>query len=69
MSFDRITLVEQKVEIMQKEVSQVLQEMQLTMQSLAITYGTALKVLNSKLEELEKRIPTDSVRSTQGVEL
>ncbi len=53
MDFDRMKLIEQKVDIMQKEVSQVLQEMQVAIQGIAVTYSTALKVVMERLNALE----------------
>lgn len=50
----RYKLLEQKVEVMQKEVSQVLQEMQTTIQAIAATYSTALKVIIERVDAVEK---------------
>lgn len=65
----RIKLLEQKVEVMQKEVSQVLNEMQVTIQAIAKTYSTALKIVMERLDKLEG-ISSVSFRNDQeGKEL
>lgn len=52
----RFRLLEQKVEVMQKEVSQVLQEMQTTIQAIAQTYSVALKVIMERLDAAENNL-------------
>lgn len=52
----RYKLLEQKVEVMQKEVSQVLHEMQTTIQAIAQTYSVALKVLVERADKLDKEV-------------
>lgn len=49
----KLKLLEQKVEVMQKEISTVLNEMQVTIQAIAQTYSTALKVIMQRLNNLE----------------
>lgn len=49
-------LLEQKVEVMQREVSQVLHEMQTTIQAIAQTYSVALKVLVERADKLDKEV-------------
>ena len=59
MAFDKdfsYQLLEQKVEIMQKEVSQVLQEMQTTIMAVTQTYSTALKILMERTDKLERAL-------------
>lgn len=67
----RYKLLEQKVEVMQKEVSQVLGEMQTTIQAIAATYSTALKVLMERTDKLEKglRTTTEYRKDENGKEL
>lgn len=69
MNFDRVTLLEQKVEVMQREVSQVLGEMQTTIQAIAATYSTALKVMMQRVEELEKKVTIPVRSEEEGKEL
>ena len=69
-----VKLLEQKVSIMQKEVSQVLQEMQTTIQAIAQTYSIALKVLMERADKLEKHVGMTSTavakeENTNGTEL
>lgn len=49
-----IKLLEQKVAVMQKEVGEVLNEMQVTIQALTKTYGTAIQAIWARLDALEK---------------
>jgi hypothetical protein len=66
----RLKLLEQKMDIMQKEVSEVLQEMQVAIQSITITYSTALKVLLERVDKLENPQKAEPPREkTNGVEL
>jgi len=70
----RYKLLEQKVEVMQREVSQVLGEMQTTIQAIAATYSTALKILVERTDILEKELkalkPSSNIRETSdGKEL
>lgn len=62
MDNNRLALLEQKVTVLQREISEVLQEMQVTMQGLTVTYGTALKVMNARLNDLEKQLLPDPIR-------
>lgn len=71
----RVQLLEQKVEVMQKEVSQVLNEMQTTIQAIAQTYSVALKVLMERADKVEKHVGMSNVpaqkkeETNDGVEL
>lgn len=53
MDFNRLTLLEQKVEVMQREISEVLREIQVATQSTVVTFSTALKVFDARIRELE----------------
>lgn len=70
MDFDRLKLLEQKVEIMQKEFNEVLQEMQVTMQSMAVTYKTVFTDIVGRLNELEAQVGPKPIRQDdEGKEL
>lgn len=52
----RLDFLEKKVTVMQDEVSTVLGEMQSTIQAIAATYSTALKVAMQRIDELERKV-------------
>ena len=56
MNNQRLDFLEQKVIVMQNEVSEVLGEMQSTIQAIAQTYSTALKVAMERIDALEKKL-------------
>lgn len=60
MDFDRLKLLEQQMAVMQKEVSEVLNEMQTTMLLTTKTYSTALKILMERVDVLEKKNGTET---------
>lgn len=65
-----LRILEQKVLVMQNEVSQVLNEMQSTIQAIAKTYSIALKVILERVDKLEKAQSTGNNReNTDGKEL
>ncbi len=55
-----LKILEQKVIVMQNEVSQVLNEMQSTIQAIAKTYSIALKVMLERIDKLEKGAVTQT---------
>jgi hypothetical protein len=70
----RYKLLEQKVEIMQKEVSDVLHEMQTTIMAITQTYSTALKVLVERADKLDEEmrklnLPKEAPKNETGIEL
>lgn len=65
----KVKLLEQKVEVMQREVSQVLGEMQTTIEAIAATYSTALKVMMQRIDDLEKKIAIPMRSEEEGKEL
>jgi uncharacterized coiled-coil protein SlyX len=52
----RLKFLEQKTEVMQKEVSEVLSEMSSTIQKIAATYGIAMRTLDDRMSEIERRL-------------
>jgi hypothetical protein len=71
MDFNRLTLLEQRMGLMQKETSEVLMEMQATIQLIAKTYSTALQVVTQRLDALEKGTEVEKTprEETNGKEL
>lgn len=65
MTLDRITLLEQKFDVLASEVSQVIGEIQQTMQALTRMTQIGLRLMSDRLDELEKQssysIRTDEV--------
>lgn len=64
----RLKVVEQKLMVMQKEVSEVVGELQQAMTALMRSQAMATAVANSRLEELEAKttsipIPTDTTHA------
>ena len=55
----RLKFLEQKTEVMQKEVSEVLAEMSQTIQKIAATYGIAMRTLDDRMSEIEKHLKID----------
>jgi hypothetical protein len=53
MSDIRLDLLEKKMEVMQSEISQVLGEMQTTIQAMAKMFQVGMKVIDSRLTSLE----------------
>jgi oligoribonuclease (3'-5' exoribonuclease) len=65
----RLKVLEQKLQVMQKEVSEVLGEMQQAITSLMRAQALATAVTNSRLTEVEKlllEVPAEPVEPTQG---
>lgn len=63
----RIKVIEQKLLVMQKEVSEVIGELQQAMTALMRSQAMATAVANSRLEELEaKVVTTDPSPRTEG---
>lgn len=56
MDFDRLKLVEQQVSVMQKEINEVLGEVQVAMQGMSKANKMAFEVLLSRIQELEDRL-------------
>jgi hypothetical protein len=68
----RIKVIEQKLVVMQKEVSEVIGELQQAMTALMRSQAMATAVANSRLEELEDKInplPPAGPSRTEGKEL
>lgn len=68
----RLKVLEQKLTVMQKEVSEVIGELQQAMTALMRSQAMATAVANSRLEELEDKInPSSTVQPyrTEGKEL
>jgi hypothetical protein len=68
----KLNVLEQKLTVMQQEISQVIGEMQVTMQGLAKMTSAALKLFDERLTALEgpKRINHDiPAPPTEGKEL
>lgn len=68
----RIKVIEQKLMVMQKEVSEVIGELQQAMTALMRSQAMATAVANSRLEELEDKInppSTIQLSRTEGKEL
>lgn len=68
----RIKVIEQKLMVMQKEVSEVIGELQQAMTALMRSQAMATAVANSRLEELEDKInpsPSAGPPRTEGKEL
>lgn len=53
----RVKVMEQKLLVMQKEVSEVIGELQQAMTALMRSQAMATAVANSRLEELEAKVP------------
>lgn len=63
----RIKVIEQKLLVMQKEVSEVIGELQQAMTALMRSQAMATAVANSRLEELEaKVVTTEPAPRTEG---
>ena len=65
----RLKVLEQKLQVMQKEVSEVLGEMQQAITSLMRAQALATAVTNSRLTEVEKlllEVPAEPVEPTRG---
>ena len=65
----RLKVLEQKLQVMQKEVSEVIGEMQQALTSLMRAQAVATAVTNSRLTEVEKlllEVPAESVEPTLG---
>jgi len=54
----RLKVLEQKLMVMQKEVSEVVGELQQAMTALMRSQAIATAVTNSRLEELEAKVPS-----------
>lgn len=65
----RLQVLEQKLLVMQKEVSEVIGELQQAMTALMRAQAIASAVADSRLSELEKASETVLKRTEQGVEL
>lgn len=63
----KVKFLEQKVQVMQNEVSQVLGEMQSTIQAIAATYSTALKVMIQRIDALEASSKVSAPGSEESV--
>lgn len=61
-----LRILEQKVLVMQNEISQVLGEMQSTIQAIAKTYSIALKVAMERLDRLEASEKAEKAVGTLG---
>ena len=65
----RLKVLEQKLQVMQKEVSEVIGEMQQALTSLMRAQAVATAVTNSRLTEVEKlllEVPAEPVEPRQG---
>ena len=63
----RIKVIEQKLLVMQKEVSEVIGELQQAMTALMRSQAMATAVANSRLEELEAKVaPKELTPRTEG---
>ncbi len=69
MSDLRIDFLEKKLEVMQSEVSEVLGEMQTTIQALARMLKIATETTNVRLTSLENPAVKQEEVRTEGVEL
>jgi tetrahydromethanopterin S-methyltransferase subunit G len=68
----RIKVIEQKLLVMQKEVSEVIGELQQAMTALMRSQAMATAVANSRLEELESKVISVTASETarsEGKEL
>ena len=69
MSEHRLNVLEQKLLVMQKEVSEVIGELQQAMTALMRSQAMASAVADSRLRELEALIPKQISSSEEGKEL
>lgn len=58
----RLALLEDQLLVMQREISEVLKETQVTTETLAKTLHMALQTMHVRLVALEKAIPVETAR-------
>lgn len=68
MDFDRLKLLEQQLSVMQKEVNEVLGEVQIAMQGMSKANKMAFEVLLSRIQELEQRVGTVAEKDSRDGE-
>jgi hypothetical protein len=71
MDLDRLKLLEQQVSVMQKEINEVLGEVQFAMEGLVKANKMAMEVIMDRLDKLENphRTPRAIDKNPEGKEL
>jgi hypothetical protein len=65
MNFDRVDLIEKKLEVMGQEFSEVLAELQKTTQALARMVQIALRTLDERVTALESASKGNEIRKEE----